>query len=121
MDISGAPAAVWATALDSRDIGHSRRMLFVHVTDVQNTGAKYADRGRTILREWGTLPHLMRSGRAKAELALSAGARPRVYALCPDGSRAGEVKSEWADGKLSFTADIALWPNRATCCYEIAR
>ena len=63
----------------------------------------------------------MRSGRAKAELSLSAGARPRVYALCPDGSLAGEVKSEWADGKLSFTADIALWPNRATCCYEIAR
>ena len=121
VDISGAPAAIWATALDSRDIEGSRRMLFVHVTDVQNTGAVYADRGKTILREWGTLPHLMRAGQARVVLSLSNGPRPRVYALGADGSRLAEVESAWADSKLSFVADVARDPHRATCYYEIAR
>ena len=48
----------------------SRRILVTHLTDVQNTGAEYADADMTVLKNFGRLPYLMRSGMAEVELEL---------------------------------------------------
>ena len=118
--ISGAPAAVWVSSLDDSAIGDSKRLLLTHVTDVQDTGTVYADQARTVLLEWGRLPHLMRAGRAEISLSVN-GEAYRVHALAADGSRRGEIPSTCAGGVLSFAADTARDRSDATCLYEILK
>ncbi|MBR4613929.1 MAG: hypothetical protein IKO40_14580 [Kiritimatiellae bacterium] len=118
-------ATVWASSLDGLPLAESRRILVTHLTDVQNTGARYADEAMTVLLDWGRLPHLMRAGKAKIELrigndhqsslstndtkinvnpaakdfALSAALREeppfRVFALSPTGARLRAVPSSF--------------------------
>lgn len=120
-EVSGAPATVWASSLDGRPVRESGRLLVTHLTDVQNTGATYADEDMRIVRNLGWLPYLMRRGAAEVSIARAADAPPcRVYALDATGVRRGEVPSRLADGRLAFTADVARDPGGATWLYEVA-
>lgn len=126
-DPQGTPATVWVSSLDGSPIATSSHLLLTHLTDVQNSGIEYADPDRTILLKWGSLPHLMRNGAAKIELALAdAGSAPpsiAVHRLSPSGRRLGEVPAEWnsATGTLRFTARTDYAPAAATYLYEIVR
>ena len=92
-----APATVWVSSLDGEPIVRSSHLLLTHLTDVQNSGIRYADEALTILLDWGRLPHLMRRGAARIELALDAkeGIAWRVFRLSPSGKRLGEVPFTW--------------------------
>ncbi len=118
--IGGAPATVWASAVDAEPLATSRRILVCHQTDVQNSGAAFADDSRTVLLRWGSLPHLMRKGRAEILLAVAPGDWT-VYALDCAGNRRGVVPSRWQDGRLGFFADVARDPSDATMNYELVR
>ena len=87
---------------------------------MQNSGIRYADAGKRILLDWGTLPHLMRAGRAKVSLALADGDWT-VWALAPTGRRLRAVPAVCRDGRLAFTADVAAAPAHATYLYELVR
>ena len=115
-----APATVWASAVDAEPLATSRRILVCHQTDVQNTGAAFADPSRTVLLRWGAMPHLMRKGRAGILLAVAPGDWT-VYALDCAGNRRGIVPSRWQDGRLGFFADVARDPSDATMNYELVR
>ena len=119
--IEGAPAAVWVSALDAADIVRSDRLLLTHVTDVQDTETLYADRRKTILLQWGRLPHLMHRGTAEIELAFADAKTCRVYALASDGTRRAEIPVVRKGSAVAFTADTARDPGEATCFYEIIR
>ena len=126
VEISGAPATVWASSLDGEPLASSRRILVTHLTDVQNTDASYADADMTIIKSYGHLPYLMRVGRADVALSIAggSGAVPPsfvVHALAPDGTRTAEIPATYSDGVLRFTADIARDPASATFLYEIVR
>jgi hypothetical protein len=95
-------------------------LLLTHLTDVQNTGTTYADEGRRILLAWGSQPHLMRAGRATVKIRLAAGAW-QVWTLTPGGRRRQVVPSSYADGQLTFVADVAADPACASYLYEIVR
>ena len=113
-------ATVWASTLDGKSFSESRRLLFCHLTDVQNTEIAYADSSRKELLRWGRLPHLMRKGKAEVRLSLGAGDW-KVYALDCAGMRRCEVPSRFADGNLGFEADVSRDPADATMLYEIIR
>ena len=119
-DIGTEPATIWASSLDGEPLTQSKRILLTHLTDVQNTGARFSDRSMKILLDWGHLPHLMRYGRADVALTLGEGAFT-VFVLDADGSRQGEIPSDYQDGKLTFVADIARNPGMASYLYEIVR
>lgn len=115
-EISGAPATVWASAVDAKPLAESSRILLTHLTDVQNTGAQYADDSLRVLLDWGSLPHLMRRGKAEIRLETKG---TKVYALRSNGERCGEVPSK-RDGKyLLFKADTGRNSGSATYLYEI--
>ena len=118
--ISGGPAAVWASTLDGRGFAASERVLVTHLTDVVNSGIRFADEGRTTLLGWGALPHLMRDGQAEISMRLGRGDF-RVYSLSRDGSRRVQVPFTYGGGMLRFTADVSADPSSATCLYEIVR
>ncbi len=121
------PTTIWASSLDGKPLTESARVLVTHLTDLQNTGARFADADRSILLDWGRLPHLVRVGEAKVELKLQcqlpiADNSFRVFALGTDGRRECEVPSDWnpAAGILRFTASVRQ-PFGACLYYEIVR
>jgi len=118
--VSGAAATVWASTLDGRPFGETARVLVTHLTDVQNTNARFADDERRILLGWGHMPHLMRNGRAAVSLALGKGDW-KVWRLSASGKRQGTVPATWTDGRLAFTAAVDAVPGDAGYLYEIVR
>lgn len=115
-----SPATIWASSLDRKPLAQSGRILVTHLTDVQNSGARFADASMRVLLGWGGLPHLMRRGRADVSLALDDGSFA-VYVLDADGARRNEIPASYQNGKLSFVADSARDPGVASYLYEIVR
>jgi hypothetical protein len=122
ISVQDTDATVWVSALDDQPIRSSRRLLVTHLTDLQNTGIRYAERARQTLLEWGQLPHLVRAGRAEVRVQLRDPGAYRVWALSTSGQRLAEVPGRATDGELTFTADVgAFGDHGAVLCYEIAR
>jgi hypothetical protein len=97
----GEGATVWVSSLDDQPIATSQRLLLTHLTDLQNTGIRYAERTRQTLLSWGKLPHLVRVGDAQVTLRRAEGSLPKVYVLATSGRRLGEIPvRKDADGAL---------------------
>ncbi|MBI4661445.1 MAG: hypothetical protein HY735_21695 [Verrucomicrobia bacterium] len=121
VQVEGSDATVWVNALDEHPIRQSRRLLVTHLTDLQNTGIRYAEEARQILQAWGRLPHLVRAGKATVSIRLEMPARHKVWALTPSGQRLAEVPAQFVDRTLVFTADVAADPaSGARMIYEVA-
>jgi hypothetical protein len=120
-DVGGVPATVWVSSLDGQPIPSSKRLLLTHLTDVQNSGIRYAQRSRKTLLAWGGLPHLARNGKAEVRLAVSPADAYTVYALSSDGRRTAEIPGRVEGGRLVFTAAVDAVPATATMLYEIAK
>ncbi len=97
----GEGATIWISSLDDQPIVASQRLLLTHLTDLQNTEIRYAERARQTLLAWGKLPHLVRAGEARMTLRRTGDALPKVYVLATSGRRLGEVPVRRdADGAL---------------------
>ncbi|HYG76739.1 MAG TPA: hypothetical protein VEK08_17170, partial [Planctomycetota bacterium] len=105
--VQDADATVWVSALDDQPIASSKRLLVSHLTDLQNSGIRYAERSRQTLLDWGKLPHLVRQGKAAVTIKHANAGALKVYALSTGGKRIGELKASAANGALSFTADVS--------------
>lgn len=132
VELKDCGGAVWVSSLDHKRIERSRRLLLVHLTDLQNSGARFADRQRLVLEDWGHVPYLVRAGRAEISLATAESRSLRVWALDTTGRRVGEIDSEAVanpaqgdqenplpDGQLTFTA-ATRGPRDGCLYYEIA-
>jgi hypothetical protein len=119
--VEQSPATVWISSLDDRPIRGSRRLLVTHLTDLQNSGIKYAEPERQTLLDWGRLPHLVRAGRAEITVRSELAGRLRVWALAPGGRRLSEVQTRTEGDALKFTADVGADPAQgARMLYEVA-
>ena len=118
-EISGASATVSVHSLDGEPVAKSRRMLLMHLTDVQGDGSKFEDESMTMLLKWGHRP-LVRNGTAEISLALDQAGKCEVWELAANGRRVRKIESEVKDGTLHFTATVA-GPDGARIMYEIAR
>lgn len=120
--VQDTDATVWVSSLDEQPIAASRRLLVTHLTDLQNTEIRYAERARQTLLDWGKLPHLARAGKAEVRLQLREPGSYRVWALSTGGKRLAEVACRTTAGELTFTADVAGFGDHgAVLCYEVAR
>lgn len=99
--IRDTDATVWVSSLDGQPIATSRRLLVTHLTDLQNTGIKYADRARTTLLAWGGMPHLMRNGAATVTLKRGAG-KAQAWALSTSGQRLAALPVQVAGDTLAL-------------------
>jgi len=119
--LTGSDATIWVSALDQAPITRSKRLLLTHLTDLQNSGIRYAEPARKTLLGWGHLPYLVRAGKAEVKLRLQDASRFHVWALTTGGKRLAEVPTETEAGALVFTADVAADPaGGARMLYEIA-
>ena len=120
VDMGDKPAMFWASSLDGKPLNVARRILFVHLTDVQNSGAVFEDGTLCVLKHWGTLPLLMRNADAVVELHVKPGSFS-IYALDVSGNRKTAIPSQCSEGTLRFHAVIGRDPSAASYLYEIVR
>ncbi len=119
-DVGDVGATVWVSSLDGKPIVDSRRMLFTHLTDVQNSNIKYADGTRTVVIDWGKRPHIMQVGCAKVSIKVMLGDW-KIYALAADGTRRYEVPFTYDGGVLNFTVRTDTDKKDASFLYELVR
>ena len=120
--IEKARASVWVTSVDGLPIGSSRRMVLVHLTEIQNSGTTWANLERTIVTSLGTLPHLARDGKATVKLTIPNGYTAKVFRLDESGRRLNTVviSSNRGNGTITFQATTRNPADGlATIYYEI--
>jgi len=111
-------ATIWVSSLDGAPIAESSRLLVTHLTDLQNSGARYADKARQVLLDWGGLPHLVRKGRATVTIRLKNASKARVWRLETGGRRTEQVAARVRGGALVVPLDIDRG-GRACILYEV--
>ena len=112
-------ATVWASSLDGKPLPESTHVLVSHLTDLQNTGTRFAEKERRTLLDWGKLPHLVRNGRASVVLRQPAGRSAKAWVLRVDGERLAEVPLKATPE--GFEMELAVrGPHGAQLLYEIA-
>ena len=118
--VKGARAAVWASSLDNLPLSKSRRMLLVHVTDVENTGMTFSGPDKQVLTDWGTLPYIVRNGSATLSFSDLAPGKLSVYRLDTSGKRIAPVGVAQKGNTAAFTVST-LEPGAtgATLYYEL--
>ena len=112
-------ATVWVSAVDDHPLKSSKRMVLTHLTDIQNTGIKYAEEERQTLLSWGGLPHIVRFGTAEISLDIDTPDDYEVYALSTGGRRIAGIRHRVENGKLKFTANSRGLDDKAVIIYEI--
>jgi len=112
-------ATVFVTTVDNQPISASKRLLVTHLTDLQNTGAKFAETARRTLLDWGKLPHLVARGSAQIAVKVSNPAAAKVWAISTSGKRLEAVVAKVEGDRLVFTADVK-GVDGARMMYEVA-
>ena len=112
-EVGGAPAAVWVSSLDGKPLAESKRMLVVHLTDMQGEGSVYADATRQILLKWGK-GCLVEKG--TAQVALVHPGDVTVWALDTTGRRIRELQVRREGERILFDCSTA----DGTIYYELA-
>ncbi len=120
-DVGDTAATVWVSALDGQPITSASRLLLTHLTDVQNSGIRYAQQSRKTLLAWGGLPHLVRNGKAEIRLAVKPADKFKVYVLSTGGRRLAQIPAHVVKGRLAFTAAVDTCPETAALLYEIVK
>ncbi len=105
--------AVTAVSLDGKTLPESGRILVTLVARAENQGMIWNSDRTSVGGNWGHGPTI--AERIPASLSLACSGPRRVFALVPDGTRARQVASTYADGRLSFRDSAG----DATIDYEI--
>jgi hypothetical protein len=105
--VDESDATIWVSSVDGRPIAESRRLLITHLTDLQNSGARFGERARQTLLAWGGMPHLVMSGSATMEIRLADPGRATVYGLSTSGRRVGRIPAQVRDGALVVPLSVA--------------
>ncbi len=117
--IDRTDATVWVSSLDGQPIATSRRLLLCHLTDLQNTRARFAEGARQTLLAWGTLPHLVLDGQATVRLRLANPSRATLHALSASGRRLEVVPTRVEGGVLAATLAVRSPGGSARMAYEL--
>lgn len=112
-------ATVFVNSLDGAPIPASKRLLVTHLTDLQNTGGRYAEGAKQTLLEWGTLAHLVRDGSARVSIPFDKPETLEVWALSLGGRRVEKLTSKAENGRLIFTVSVK-GSEGARMLYEVA-
>jgi hypothetical protein len=122
VSIIDTPATIWASSLDGRPLASSGRILLTHLTDVQNSGIRFAEKERKTQLSWGDLPLLARTGKAVVTLKRDKNAPLlRAWAIAMDGERLSELPLDVdGDGRIRLPLDVRGLEG-ARMLYELER
>ena len=113
---------VAAIAVDQTALAESKRILLLHLTDVQIEDSQYQENagGNRLYRAIPTTGTLLaHRGRARIRLEVAEGKNFRLYALSPNGERLYEPPFAKHGGTIQFTADTFGENNEVIFAYEL--
>ncbi len=116
---------VFAGAADNKPLAESRRILILHITDVQPAKDKWATKGNQLLhyshRAGGTdtYPHLLRIGQATIRLNVPLANDGKLYAVNQNGKRIAEIPFRKSANGLEFIADTGF--KDGVMAYELVK
>ncbi|MBQ6534645.1 MAG: hypothetical protein IJI37_05690 [Opitutales bacterium] len=113
------PAAVAITSMDGKSISKSARLVLVVNTDNISTGFR-TSADRSILKDRGSLPVLVRTVKLSAEIALDPDRRFDVYALGMNGKRLQKLSFPCENGAMKIDLDTASLESGPSVFFEIA-
>lgn len=120
-DIRDTEATLWASSVDGQPLSRSRRILLTHLTDLQNDGVTFEDAQRRQLVSWGSLPHIMRQGRATVTLRHQFPQRLKAWVLRTDGERLAPWPMTVTSDGDGFRLELSVrGAHGAQMLYEIA-
>lgn len=99
-------------------IAKTHRLLILHLSDVQPTGAEYTNGEHTRITSLGTLPHLVRSSEAQITIEHEAAQNAQIWSVDTSGKRLEEIPIMVSGSKISFTAKTTGYTH-TTMTYEI--
>ncbi len=115
--ISGFLTAA-AISLDEKPLTESGSILFLHLTNVNNTNSIFGNQQMTLLRNNGTLPYLVQRGRA--EISLKSPHDFRITALSVDDAPLGNIQGRRSGDEFRFTADTGCFKG-GVMAYHLTR
>jgi len=119
--VTGTRATLWVSSLDGQQpVRQARRLLLVHLTDVQMTNMRYAAPDRRVLEDWGTLPHLARQGGAQVTLEHAQAGTLKAWRLDTAGNRLAPVRVRASGNKAVLDLSTRGADGKATLYYELA-
>jgi hypothetical protein len=113
----GGMCTMFVAAVDNQPIRESKRLLVLHLTDVQNNKIKF-NKDMTIWESIGELPHLVHRGSAQVSIRFDREKKVRVWAVDLSGARKKEIKPNQSGSTISFTANT-IQPEGTFLAYEI--
>lgn len=113
----GTHMKVFVSSLDALPLAKSRRLLIINISHVKNSGMRYADGTKTLLKSYGSSPVLVRRGTTELELRRDF-AGFSLYALSPDGSRIEKIPFKNSGGSFFATLKNEL-NGKAVFVYEL--
>lgn len=118
---SSKPAGVAALSLDGKPLAESGRILLVYATDALNSGARFDNEERCVMRDRGASPVLMQCGQLSVSLKHARASALSVWALGFDGARRNRIAPETVSGDvLTLRIDMASLPDGPTPFFELA-
>jgi len=115
-------ATIGATSLDGKPLKQSRRVLLVHVTDMQNENTVFVNSRMESTLKSAPRQSTILAKRGVAKLAFRTSMTdPRLYALDCAGKRIGEVPFTRNAETLSFTVDTFAQSGDIVFAYELVQ
>ncbi len=92
------PVVIYLASADEKPLEQSKRVLILHLSDVQNTGSVFATDKRQLLKQVGSLPLLARDSHVALSFENQNASQFKAYALDCSGKRLSTVEFN-SDGK----------------------
>jgi hypothetical protein len=109
----------FAAACDQRKLTDSRRVLILHLTDSHCDGDKFNGPDMTVWEKNGSLPHLVRNGKARMTLQGDFAAH-KLYAIDMTGKRVAELPLAKAAGGVTLELEVSS-QGRTAVAYELVQ
>ena len=115
----GVRATVAVSSLDGTPVAQSKHLLITHLTDLQNTGERFASSERRVLQDWGHLPYLIRVGTAHLTLMHTGGQAAQAWRLDTSGKRVADLPVRAGKAGTELELSTQAPDGSATLYYEV--
>ena len=112
-------AVLSVMSVDGLDLPESKRMLILHLTDVQRSNTRFGNKVGTILEKWGTLPYLARCGSATINIKHNDLTGYKLFAVDTGGNRLFEMPYKKISKKeISINVNTSI-KSKVVMAYEL--
>jgi hypothetical protein len=113
--------ALYLASIDGVDIARSRRLLFLHLTDVLSQNLKYRSRQKSLVETWGTPQRLVAAGRMAVSIKVDKPGELKCWGCDLAGKQIEEIPLQVNGEAISFTAETVKDGKARFMVYELGR